>query len=144
MFENLMAQSLLFNAGLASKEELLHEIDSEFIGTPDSDILFDLEWCFSDVNKIISTIRRYAEEFKIDYDVLGRVLIIKLSTIYSNGGIGIHEFGSKVYSIWSLLPESIKLVEPFWTMSYADDPLSWGEEKQTRNLYEKMFKFYNV
>lgn len=32
--------------------------------------------------------------------------------------------------------------EPFHTLSYADDPLSWNDEKQTRKLYEELFEFY--
>ncbi len=30
----------------------------------------------------------------------------------------------------------------FWTLSYADDPLSWGDEKQTSYTYERMLSYY--
>lgn len=33
--------------------------------------------------------------------------------------------------------------DPFFTMCYADDPLSWGDKDQTRELYEQMFRFYD-
>lgn len=32
--------------------------------------------------------------------------------------------------------------QPFWTLSYADDPLSWGDEEQSKALYEEAFDFY--
>lgn len=32
--------------------------------------------------------------------------------------------------------------EPFHILSYADDCLSYGDEKQCRELYESMFAFY--
>jgi hypothetical protein len=42
-----------------------------------------------------------------------------------------------------ILLEVLRLqMEPFWTLSYADDPLSWGEERQTHEIYEKMFGYY--
>lgn len=54
----------------------------------------------------------------------------------------IHSFAEKAYVAWNMLPKSIDQTEPFWTLSYADDPLSWGDEKQTREIYEKMFRYY--
>ena len=144
MIENLMAQSLLLNAGLISKEELIQVIDSDLIETPDSEILIDLEWCLSDVQKIISVIWQYVADHKVDYTIMGRVLLAKLKAEYSKKELDLYEFASKLNEIWSMLPESIQLIEPFWSMIYADEPLSWGDKKQTRKLYEKMFLFYDT
>jgi hypothetical protein len=41
-----------------------------------------------------------------------------------------------------MLPSVIQSVEPFWSLSYADDPLSWGDVNQTKELYEEMLNFY--
>ena len=32
--------------------------------------------------------------------------------------------------------------QPFWSLSYADDPMSWGDETQSRELYRDMLAFY--
>ena len=47
-----------------------------------------------------------------------------------------------MYSLWESLPGNIQNIEPFFTLSYADDPLSWGDEEQTRNIYEYMLNYY--
>lgn len=33
-------------------------------------------------------------------------------------------------------------IEPFHTLSYDDNPLSWGDEEQTRKIYEDFFDFH--
>ena len=82
----------------------------------------------------------YSGKVDIDYDVFGKFLLYELNTIYPE--MEIHNFGAKAYSLWNLLPKNIEQKQPFLTLSYADDPLSWGDEKQSRELYEKMFKYY--
>lgn len=47
-----------------------------------------------------------------------------------------------MYSIWINIPNSIQNKEPFWTLSYADDPLAYGDEEQARFLCEKMLNYY--
>lgn len=47
-----------------------------------------------------------------------------------------------MYSLWENLPGNIQDIEPFWTLSYADDSLSWGDEEQTRNIYEHILNYY--
>lgn len=32
--------------------------------------------------------------------------------------------------------------EPFVMLPYADEPLSWGDEKQSRELFQSMFDYY--
>ena len=47
-----------------------------------------------------------------------------------------------MYGLWESLPGNIQDIEPFWTLSYADEPLSWGDEEQTRDIYEYMLDYY--
>lgn len=54
----------------------------------------------------------------------------------------IKQFANKMYSLWKNLPDKLQDEQPFFQLSYADDPLSWGDEKQTRSIYEKMFHYY--
>lgn len=39
-------------------------------------------------------------------------------------------FASRMYSLWKNLPSNIQNQQPFFTLCYADDPLSWGDEKE--------------
>ena len=48
-----------------------------------------------------------------------------------------------------LVPESeciaygnIQNIEPFQALCYADDSLSWGDEDQTKNIYEYALNYY--
>jgi hypothetical protein len=47
-----------------------------------------------------------------------------------------------MYNLWEDLPGQIQNIEPFWALCYADNPLSWGDEEQTRSIYENMMNFY--
>ena len=48
-----------------------------------------------------------------------------------------------MYNLWEDLPGQIQDIELFWALCYADDPLSWGDEEQTRSIYENMMNFYD-
>ena len=52
------------------------------------------------------------------------------------------DFGNRMYELWNRLPDNISNAEPFHTFSYADDCLSYGNEKQCRELYEEAFNYY--
>lgn len=80
------------------------------------------------------------EESELDEKVFGSFLMNKISELYQT--MGITEFGRKMYKLWGYLPASIMENEPFHTLSYADDCLSWGDEKQCRELYEKAMGYY--
>ena len=77
----------------------------------------------------------------ICYKQFGMILMDRLKTVYENCS-DIKYFGSRMFSLWKSLPGNIQDIEPFWTLSYADDPLSWGDEEQTRNIYEYMLDYY--
>ena len=142
MFETILACSILLDVEMMSDAEYREHLDELFIANPENDFLLDLEWCFSDVQKAISLIREYFYDKKVDYNVLGIFLMEKLEKVYLHGEMDFKLFASQIYKIWTLLPNEVHEVQPFWTMSYADDPLSWGDEKQSRELYEDMFTFY--
>ena len=65
----------------------------------------------------------------------------KLQAVYENCS-DIKYFAGRMYNLWESLPGNIQNKEPFWTLCYADDPLSWGDEEQTRSIYEYMLSYY--
>lgn len=56
----------------------------------------------------------------------------------------IQRFGNAMYSLWENLPGNLQDMQPFLTLCYADDPLSWGDEKQSREIYEEMLEYYEA
>ena len=65
----------------------------------------------------------------------------KLQAVYANCS-DIKYFAGRMYNLWESLPGNIQSKEPSWTLCYADDPLSWGDEEQTRSIYEYMLSYY--
>ena len=143
MVEQLLSCATLLSVGLISANEYNNILDKLFLEMPEDPLLLDLEFVSSDINKTVSIIQRYCAEHPVNYDVFGRYIISRLRQAYYNYGIDIIGFTLKAYALWGALPSAIAFNEPFRTLSYADDPLSWGDDKQTRELYEEMFCFYD-
>lgn len=141
MIERLLSCAILSRVGLILDSEYNEILDTLFIKMPENDLLLELEFASSDTNKAISIILLYCEEYNVDYSVFGFFLMEGLKKAYSN--LSIEIFAVKAYELWKTLPSPIQRVEPFFAMCYADDPLSWGYIEQTKELYEKMFRFYD-
>lgn len=130
--------------GLVEKEEYYQFLNDLFLKNPDDDLLLELEWSASDLRHAIWLINKYALENVIDYDAFGRLLFEKLEDIYHLDETNIAHFASKMYAVWQILPSVISRVEPFHILNYADDPLSWGDVQQTKDLYLQAFQFYKL
>ena len=142
--ESLICKSLLWKIGLSTEEDYNAKLDVMFLKEPENDLLLELESCSSDCVTTFGILQRY---WKYDYKDLsveefGRCLLEGLKTTYFSNIFTITEFGKKCYSLWQELPREINTKEPFHVLSYADDPLSWGDEAQTREIYENLFDFY--
>ena len=142
MVEKLLSYAILLYVGLVSDAEYKENLDTHFLKNPDNDLLLELEWRTLDIQGAIKIIFDYCLENNVDYDTFGCFLLSKLEGIYYQDNMDIQSFGSKMYSIWRVLPSEIQSKEPFWTLCHADDSLSWGDERQTRELYQKMFQYY--
>jgi len=143
MIEKLLSCSILLSVGLMPHKDYTDTLDALFMEMPENNLLLDLEFNTSDIDKTISEIKIYSAEHDIDFAVFGKFLIKGLKKAYFDSVTDIKGFAYKIYAIWNMLPSSIQTVEPFWTMNYGDDPLSWGDVEQTKNLYEKMLQFYD-
>ena len=64
-----------------------------------------------------------------------------LLRIYEDTDIAV--FAGKMYSLWNKLPRDTGREEPFLTLCYADDCLSYHDEAQCRKLYEKAMRYYD-
>ena len=86
-------------------------------------------------------IRHLINVLSFDTMEFGKQLMSKIKPLYAGNNIA--DFGKAMYRLWTLLPEKIKLEEPFHILSYADDCLGYGDEKQCRELYENALNYYD-
>ena len=142
IMEELLAYAILFCEGIIVTEDLYQKrLDELFLKNLDDEMLLDLEW-ETDIIKAVTYIKTNVNYQDINREAFGKALMEKLKEYYDNCA-DIEEFAGTMYGLWESLPGNIQKEEPFWTLSYADDPLSWGDEKQTRLIYEKMLNYYN-
>ena len=140
MIERLLSYATLLNCELMTLNKYNDYLNEIFLQHPDNDLLLELQWCSNDIKNTIGTICEYSSKVEIDYDVFGKLFFNELKLAYKE--MDINSFAAKAYSAWNLLPDKIKEIEPFFTLCYADDPLSWGDENQTREHYENTFVYY--
>lgn len=142
--ETLIAIALLWKYDLCTCDEYNVHLDEIFLEYPNNDVLLELEECSSDCDSTFHRLYHFwnYEYPEFDTDLFGKSLFSRLQTIYMKNIFSIEEFGKRCYQLWSSFPEKLYAIQPFWTLSYADDCLSYGDEKQTRKLYEEAFNFY--
>ncbi len=138
--EKLLVYAILLYEELITENEYNKWLDELFLNTPENDDLLYLEG-ETDIKKAIIYVRTHIDYQNLDLEWFGRILMSKLERIYVNCS-DIKYFADRMYSLWESLPGNIQNIEPFWALCYADEPLSWGDEKQTRNIYENMLSYY--
>ena len=138
--EELLVYAFLLYEEFVTENEYNKRLYELFLNDPENDDLLYLE-CETDIKKAIAYVRTHIDYKDFDYKRFGRILMSKLKVFYENCS-DIKYFAGRMYNLWESLPGSIQDIEPFWTLSYADDPLSWGDEEQTRNIYEHMLNYY--
>lgn len=142
--EILFAYSYLWVWGFCSAEKYNVQLDKMFSETPDNGVLLELEECSINYKDTFARLRRYFayENNFFKSDKFGKALFKGLEVAYNSGVYSITDFSQRCYELWKTLPEFLAQEEPFFVLCYADEPLSWGDEKQTCKLYEEAFAFY--
>ena len=142
--ERLYAYAYLWAWDLDREQVYRDMLDNMFMNSPENELLLELEGLVSSYKESFFRIKRYFDYENVNFDkgIFGKFLFEGLENVYVSNEIPIKEFAKRTYEIWKMLPRDIVDEEPFIILSYADEPLSWGDEVQTRNLYEKAFSFY--
>ena len=137
--EELFVCAILCGLGFDKYNTYKETMDRLFELNPTDEIVLDLYGrTYKDSMLHIHSIMN---EYTLNCELFGKCLMKELRTIYLS--VEITEFGKKMYELWNRLPKTIDIMEkPFHVLSYADDCLSYGDEKQCRELYESMFEFY--
>lgn len=142
--EELLACVLLCGEGLLPWEVYQEKLDARFLEDPDNNLLQELEWNAGDWKGAYARIREYWGDHagSIRMEVFGRFFMARLGEIFRREDLDFRWFGPRMYTLWKNLPPWLQDVQPFWTLSYADDPLSWGDVEQSRRIYREMLEYY--
>ncbi len=138
--ETLLAYVYLLGMDLISEEIYEEKLNELFLENPADEDLLELEFLSGNRKETVIYIRTHIDYNFMDFNRFGRELFGLLKPIYKS--MDIRRFGDAMYSLWENLAGNLQDMEPFWTLSYADDPLSWGDVEQTRKIYEEMLDYY--
>ncbi len=138
--EELLVYAILLYQNIITEEMYQKRLNELFLKDIENEIFLKLEW-ETDINKAIIYIRTHINYQNINHEEFGKSLM-KVLKKYYECCTSIEQFSEKMYLLWKSLPGEIQDKQPFFTLSYADDPLSWGDEKQTRSIYENMLNYY--
>ncbi len=136
--EDLYVYALLCAVGYDEFQNYRCVLEDLFVNDPNNDELLDLMGrAYKDA--ILHTLYLMNAHL-VDQDAFGSCLMDSLQPIYETEDLQV--FGRHMYKLWTNLPDNLKDVDPFIILSYADDCLDYGDEKQCRELYEKALNYY--
>ena len=126
--EKLVALCYVWAFGLSGKNDYVSELDRLCLGDDRAAAWARLGWLAD----------------RLNIDIFGKELFAALEKVYKADAFPLAEFGRRCYKLWCALPYhpyQYEHIEPFSTLTYADDPLSYGDEGQSRDLYEAAFDY---
>lgn len=140
--EELIVYAILCCVGYKKYDEYKEKLDQLFLQNPQNEVLLDLEG--RNYKDAMLHLFSLFNEKSLDLDIglFSVMLMSKLKDIYTTEK-NLKEFGKRMYQLWQYLPDELAKLEPFSILCYADDPLSWGDKKQCRELYEKAIYYYD-
>lgn len=138
--EELFVYALLFCVGYDFWDQYKVQLDSLFLRFPDNEKYLFLEGSKSPKEAALHIISAMSGQ-PFDAEAFGRTLMKQIGQIYEKSDLT--EFAGRMYLLWKAFPGKIYQEEPFFTFSYADDSLSYGDEKQCRALYERAIHYYD-
>ncbi|MEY8321520.1 hypothetical protein AAK894_10630 [Lachnospiraceae bacterium 46-61] len=140
--EELLACAILLYQNIITEEIYQKKLNELFLKDIGNEIFLELEW-ETNINEAIIYICTHINYKNINYEQFGKFLM-KILKKYYECCTNIKQFSNKMYLLWKSLPGNIQDKQPFCILGYADDPLSWGDEEQTRSIYEKMLNYYQI
>ena len=147
--EKLTGLLLLYLSGFGSAESYFAEPDKLFTERPDDEFLFELEDCLKDLRghwARVSELLECSSGKDLDIELFGRKNFGGLEKYFDEnvgtGKITLCDFGRRCYKLWLLFPWNICNDDPFVILCYADEPLDYGDEKQSMELYRRAFDYF--
>lgn len=138
--EELLVYAMLYCEGFEVESLYQSKLDELFLENSEDELLLELEFLSGNMKESALHLRSFLVMQEFNADAFGTALMRALKKQYE--ALELKEFSKSTYSLWSKLPEGIQHTQPFWTLCYAEEPLSWGDEKQSRELYEWALNYY--
>lgn len=138
--EELLAYAYLLENGFNVQKQYDIKLNELFINNPNDKDLLELEIISGDTKKCICYIKTHIDYFNMNRSKFGKELMELLKPFYKS--LSINTFGDRMYSLWESLAGNLQDEEPFFTLCYADDFISWNEN-QARKKYEEMLSYYD-
>lgn len=141
--ERLYAEALLLKHGFTPPERYETQLNDRFLQTPDVGFLLELEELSGSAEDTCARFARYWTWERDDFDAVsfGKQLFYGLACAYHTERLSLEEFTRHCYALWRELPEQISKCVPFHVLSYADEPLAYGDEAQTKALLADAFAY---
>lgn len=136
--EQLMIFALLCSIGYDAYNDFQNTLDALFLQNPDDAFLLNL-YGRSEKDAVLHALAVLWND-QWDRAKFGRLMMKTLQPIYRE--CALKEFASKAYQLWNSLPWELQMKEPYFALSYADECLSYGDEKQCRQLYETALEYF--
>ncbi len=129
--EQLYALLLLNQSGFEHQEDYLALLHRLFLANPEDGTLLELEICAGNLKASASLLNGYWAErwFRFPVASFRRFLFACVAQAYAQAE-DLSAFGRKSYLLWQRLPAPLQREQSFWTLCYADDPLSWGTRRK--------------
>ena len=137
--EELFVYALLYSEGFDVWPLYADKLDRLFMEDMENEAYLTLEG-MAPKEAVLHTLS-IMEGSNFDTEYFGKILMRSLLRIYEDTDIAV--FAGKMYSLWNKLPRDTGREEPFLTLCYADDCLSYHDEAQCRKLYEKAMRYYD-
>lgn len=137
--EELFVYALLYSEGFDVWSLYADVLDKLFLENIENETYLSLEG-MTPKEAVLHTLS-VMNRSEFDTECFGKILMRSLLRIYES--IDIALFAKKMYSLWNKLPRDIGQKEPFLTLCYVDDCLSYHDEEQCRKLYEKAMCYYD-
>ena len=139
--EELLVYAMLYCEGFEVESLYQNKLDELFLANSEDEFLLELEFLSGKMKESALQLRSYMTMHGFNTDAFGTALMRELKKQYEV--LGLKKFSRYTYSLWDNLPECIQHMQPFYILGYADEPLSWEDEKQSRELYEGALNYYS-
>ena len=143
--EELYAQSVLWESGFDLFDSYSKWLDAEFLKKPEDFLLLELEELSGNKYETFSYFHRYfMDKTDFDEELFSRTLFAGLEKFYHDKNCDFDSYVNSCYTVWNNLPKQIKKdEEPFFSLDYVGVPVEWGDYKQSHEILESAFQFYN-
>ena len=152
--EELFVYAVFSNNGFDVEDEYNKLLDTLFLENPENEDYLELETFSGNMRKSVPYIFTHSDTKSFDIEKFGKVFVDLFHRYYESvinefcncrnksEQFALEEFAELSYDIWNFLPEHIQMKEPFDILLYADEPLSYGNIEQSKELYQRIFDYY--